>query len=138
MNAIICAAHVPASATRAAARPLGAPLLPAFGAPKAQRPASHAQHAFSLFSGAGDPEPEGPFSFFMKSADVPAAAMAARAPSSAWPRRQAFEAPGPETVDIPGGLSAGGPKQQRFRSALEQVSYLTNESAMRSTDAGRW
>ena len=33
---------------------------------------------------------------------------------------------------------AGGPKQQRFRSALEQVSYLTNESAMRSTDASRW
>jgi hypothetical protein len=127
MSAVICS-HASAGArlTKPASIPQ-TPLVPVFGA----RPLGHqrVQHA-AAFSLNRDQLPQGPFSFISERfsqgpfnrPDVPkgAAEPAARGGATA-------EVQPDESLD-----SQPAPSAPRFRSALEQVSYLTNQSAMRA------
>ena len=110
------------------------PQMPLAPGPHGAASRGHQQaSAFSLFAGepapqgpfsiwpGPDPAPQGPFSFIRP--DLPPVegerAVRARAAPAAAVQQQ--------DQSFSGQLSAGG--KQRFRSALEQVSYLTNQSA---------
>ena len=79
-----------------------------------------AQGPFSLWPGP-DPAPQGPFSFIRP--DLPPVEGERAAPARAAPAAAVQQ----QDQSFSGKLSSGG--KQRFRSALEQVSYLTNQSA---------
>lgn len=124
MNATIICAAQPGSAFRAAKAPSQTPLIPSIGARATQR--LHQLAAFSLYS--GEPQPQGPFSFL----NLEASAEEKKADK---PRSRAaplnFALPkGKEQEQEAADFRKTTPGQPRFRSALEQVSYLTNESAI--------
>jgi hypothetical protein len=121
MNAIMTSAQIlqHLRLPRPAAIPQ-TPLAPTLGA-RATAPRLQQSSAFSLYAD-GMPQPQGPFSFIQP--DVPADR------KSAADRRRPLKPAAPtedEETDQAFGANSG--KAPRFRSALEQVSYLTNEYA---------
>lgn len=114
MMTMICASYTPGANRYAKSSSPGTPLVPLLS----QKASKQRHNAFSLF--ASDYQvPRGPFSFIRP--DVPSSLH-----SEAEPSIKAPKAAVEQSVDF----NATKPVP-RFRSALEQVSYLTNESAMK-------
>jgi len=111
MNAVICSVH------RVAIQPAQTPITPALGARTPQR--LQQAKAFSLYS--GEPQPQGPFSFLHPEIPVEGKPEKQRSRVASFAKPAEEEQRDFQTT----------PGQPRFRSALEQVSYFTNESAMR-------
>lgn len=97
------------------------PLVPILGG--GRHPLRHTTEAAALSFQQYSGQPQGPFSFIQP--DVPADAKQAEKPRPVLP--ESFMNKPTEVEDFQES-AAGKP---RFRSALEQVSYYTNESAMR-------
>ena len=120
MMATVCSMQ-PFFNLRIGKQPTQTPLVPALGA----RVAARLQHsaAFTLYS--GEPQPQGPFSFLANVANTIEEKKEEMKPRS---RTAPIAFTKPEEQQQHFTAAPGTP---RFRSALEQVSYLTNESAMR-------
>ena len=98
------------------------PVAPALGSLGARAPQRLQQHVGALSLNSDDMQPQGFFSAFIQP-DVPADRKV-QAPRPAVP----ITVVKPDDDETDFQTKLGKP---RFRSALEQVSYLTNETAMR-------